>query len=87
MVGVSTMAGPMKIRIEGLTTRQTEMLDMLWSMDTTDEVIEWLATLSESEFKMAVTLQEMIIGSLMEQKAEEDVSLAQTMLRNIGIKC
>ncbi len=77
----------MKIRIEGLTERQTEILDILWNLDSTDDVIEWLGTLSQQEFEMAVTLQEMIIDTLMEQKAEEDVELAQNMLREIGVKC
>jgi len=76
-----------KIRIEGLTERQTEILDILWNLDSTDDVIEWLGTLSQQEFEMAVTLQEMIIDTLMEQKAEEDVELAQNMLREIGVKC
>jgi len=75
------------IRIEGLTTKQVEMLDKLWSFDTTDEVLEWMKSLSEEDFKMAVTLQEMVIDQLLEQPAESDVSMAQDMLRKMGIKC
>jgi hypothetical protein len=36
---------------------------------------------------MAVTLQEMVIDQLLEQPAESDVSMAQDMLRKMGIKC
>lgn len=75
------------IRIEGLTTKQVEMLDKLWSFDTTDEVLEWMKSLSDEDFKMAVTLQEMVIDQLLEQPAESDVSMAQDMLRKMGIKC
>ena len=75
------------IRIEGLTTKQVEMLDKLWSCDTTDEVLEWMKSLSDEDFKMAVTLQEMVIDQLLEQPAESDVSMAQDMLRKMGIKC
>jgi len=75
------------IRIEGLTTEQVEMLDKLWSFDTTDELLEWMKSLSDKDFKMAVTLQEMIIDQLLEQPAESDVSMAQDMLRKMGIKC
>jgi len=75
------------IRIEGLTTKQVEMLDKLWSFDTTDEVLEWMKSLSEEDFKMAVTLQEMVIDQLLEQPAESDVTEAQSMLRKMGIKC
>ena len=52
------------IRIEGLTTKQVEMLDKLWSFDTTDEVLEWMKSLSEEDFKMAVTLQELVIDQI-----------------------
>jgi len=75
------------IRIEGLTTEQVEMLDKLWSFDTTDELLEWMKSLSDKDFKMAVTLQEMIIDQLLEQPAESDVTEAQSMLRKMGIKC
>jgi transcriptional regulator of NAD metabolism len=75
------------IRIEGLTTKQVEMLDKLWSFDTTDEVLEWMKSLSEEDFKMAVTLQELVIDQLLEQPAESDVTEAQSMLRKMGIKC
>ena len=75
------------IRIEGLTTKQVEMLDKLWSFDTTDEVLEWMKSLSDEDFKMAVTLQEMVLDQLLEQPAEDDVTEAQSMLRKMGIKC
>ena len=75
------------IRIDGLNDKQVKMLDKLWSFDTTDEVLEWMKSLSEEDFKMAVTLQEMVIDQLLEQPAESDVSMAQDMLRKMGIKC
>lgn len=75
------------IRIDGLNSKQVKMLDKLWTLDTTDEVLEWLQSLDDDDFKMAVTLQEMIIDTMMEQPAEDDVSMAQAMLRNIGVKC
>lgn len=75
------------IRIDGLNQKQVEMLDKLWTLDTTDEVVEWMRSLSDEDFKMAVTLQEMIIDAMLEQPAEDDVSMAQNMLRDIGVKC
>lgn len=75
------------IRIDGMTQKQVVMLDKLWNMDTTDEVVAWLGTLNQEDFQMAVTLQEMLIESLLDQKAEDDVTMAQDMLRGIGVKC
>jgi len=75
------------IRIDGLTDKQVEILDKLWACDTTEEVFEWMTSLDDDTFRMAVTLQEMVIDSMLEQPAEDDVSMAQNMLRNIGVKC
>jgi hypothetical protein len=36
---------------------------------------------------MAVTLHEMLVSQMLEQPAEEDVSVAQDMLQKIGVKC
>ena len=75
------------IRFEGLTPKQVEMLDKLWSMDTSEQVLEWMKSLDDDDFRMAVTLQEMVIDALLEQPAEQDVSLAKQALNNIGIRC
>lgn len=75
------------IRFEGLTPKQVEMLDKLWSMDTSEQVLEWMKSLNDDDFRMAVTLQEMVIDALLEQPAEQDVSLAKQALNNIGIRC
>lgn len=77
----------MKIQINGLNDKQVQMLDKLWTCDTTDEVLEWLNTLNKEDFLMAVTLQEMILDEMMQIPAEEDVSDARKMLSDIGIKC
>lgn len=77
----------MKIQIDGLNDKQVQMLDKLWTCDTTDEVLEWLNTLNKSDFQMAVTLQEMILDEMITMPAEEDVSDARKMLSDIGIKC
>jgi hypothetical protein len=79
--------GGIMIRIDGLTNKQVEILDKLWACDTTEEVYTWLSSLSDEDFQMAVTLQEMVIDAMLEKPAEDDVSLAKSMLQNIGIKC
>lgn len=75
------------IRFEGLTTKQVELLDKLWSLDTSEELLEWFSTLDDDDFRTAVTLQEMVIDALLEQPAESDTKLAKDMLQSIGVKC
>ena len=74
------------IRIDGLTDRQVKFLDKMWSMDTQEEVSAWFRTLSDEDLSMAVTLHAMLISQMLEQPAEDDVSMAQSMLRDIGVK-
>ena len=74
------------IRIDGLTDRQVKFLDKMWSMDTQEEVSAWFRTLSDEDLNMAVTLHAMLISQMLEQPAEDDVSMAQSMLRDIGVK-
>ena len=74
------------IRMDGLTNKQVKFLDKMWSMDTQEEVAAWFRTLSDDDLNMAVTLHEMLVSQMLEQPAEDDVSMAQSMLRDIGVK-
>lgn len=76
----------MTIRIDGLTAKQIQLLDKLWSLDTQEEVSAWFGSLDNETFKQAVVLQEMILDSILEQTAESDTSMAKQMLGNIGVK-
>ena len=48
------------ITIDGLNKKQVEMLDKLWSLDTTEEILEWIDTLNATDQHMADVLIEMI---------------------------
>ena len=48
------------ITIDGLSKKQVAMLDKLWSLDTTEEIIEWKDTLNTEDQQMADVLMEMI---------------------------
>lgn len=74
------------IHIDGLTSKQVEMLDKLWELNTTEDVINWLSSLCQEDFQIALVLQEMLIDSMLEQPAEEDTSMAKDMLIKIGVK-
>lgn len=74
------------IRMDGLTNKQVKFLDKMWSMDTQEEVAAWFRTLRDDDLNMAVTLHEMLVSQMLEQPAEDDVSMAQSMLRDIGVK-
>lgn len=75
------------IRIDNLNEKQVKFLDKLWSMDTQEEVSAWFRTLGDKDLNMALTLHDMLISQMLEQTAEDDVNMAQSMLRDIGVKC
>ena len=47
--------------IHGLTARQKEMLDIMWSMEELEDVEEWISTLSEREQKISEVLMQMVV--------------------------
>ena len=72
------------MRIEGLTQAQCDMLDAMWALDTAEELYTYFQSLSAEEYKMAVTLQEMLIQECEEEQVE-NINLAKKMLKEIGV--
>ena len=73
------------MRIDGLTQEQCDMLDIMWSLETCEELYKFFETLDEEEYYMAITLQELLIQEI-EEKNVENAKLAKTMLTEIGVK-
>ncbi len=57
--------------IHGLTARQIEMLDIMWSMEELEDVEEWVSTLSEKEQKISEVLMQMVVLESYEGMLEE----------------
>ena len=57
--------------IHGLTSRQIEMLDIMWSMEELEDVEEWVSTLSEKEQKISEVLMQMVVLESYEGMIEE----------------
>ena len=55
--------------IHNLTVKQVEMLDIMWSLDTTEEYFDWYDNLSKEDQDMADTLQRMVILSELDEVA------------------
>lgn len=51
----------MSINITGLTEEQVEMLEVMWSLDSTEEYFTWYESLSHQDQQIAETLQRLII--------------------------
>ena len=51
----------MTIKLEGLTPHQHRLLDRLWSMNTLDEVDQWMSTLGEPDQLLAQSLAHLLL--------------------------
>lgn len=72
----------MNLTINGLTYEQVEMLDMMWSLDTEEDFLEWYGSLSSKDMHQCDLLQRLILmesfDTVMEQ--ENDYSDAKRVL-------
>lgn len=73
------------MRIDGLTQEQCDILDAIWALDTCEELYNYFQTLSPEEYKMAITLQEMLIQEC-EEEQMKNLTIAKEMLESIGVK-
>ena len=79
----------MTIKLEGLTPHQHRLLDRLWSMNTLDEVDQWMSTLGEPDQLLAQSLAHLLLLEqldtiLLEQI--QDYSEARSVLERIASK-
>lgn len=60
------------IEIHGVTQRQCELLDKMWSIDGYDEYMQWKESLPANTRKQVAVLEEMVLAA--ELDAEMEVS-------------
>ena len=73
------------MKIDGLTTQQCKMLDIMWEKDTQEELVSWFQSLTENELEMALTLHDMLMQEVAEEQVEKGTVDARNMLAEIGI--
>ena len=59
------------MKLDGLTERQVELLDTMWSIEEFSEVEAWMATLSRADRLEAQNLQNLVILEAFEELMEE----------------
>ena len=73
------------IKIDGLTRQQVAMLDIIWSMDTQEEIEEFIAGLDEDEQFEYQVLSKMIIFAMIDREVDKMTrfSLAELALARV----
>ena len=60
------------MQINGLTERQVELLDTMWSIEEFTELEEWMATLSRADRIEAQRLQQLVVLEAFEELLDKD---------------
>ena len=65
-----------------MTNEQCKLLDKMWSIETVDELEQWIRSLPTEKVKEVVVLRELLCLSLIDEQIEEakDTSLAREMI-------
>lgn len=72
------------IKIEGLTQRQIELLDIMWSLDSNEDLINWTDTLDPDDCREVITLAELVKLEYIEEFLEiEDFTDALEIINQI----
>ena len=75
------------VTLHDLTPQQVQMLNKIWSFESGDELQKFRDSLPRFRQQELDTLVIMIIMEIEGKRAEEDVSQAQEMLRDLGYSC
>jgi hypothetical protein len=73
------------VTLTNLTPYQCELLDMVWNLETMEEVEEWMSTLSPTDRVMCRTLIQMVMHEIVEDLVVEDLSLANEYLKRFQL--
>lgn len=73
----------MTIQVEGLTQRQRIIADVLWAMDTPEQVSSFIASLPQPTQSEAQTVMSLMIWAMLDSVMDTD--LAQRELARFGL--
>ena len=65
------------MKLDNLTTRQIELLDLMWSISSLNQLNEWIDSLSLEDAEMAVTLSTMLIYENVDEILESSQDFTQ----------
>ncbi len=68
--------------LHGITQDQCKLLDKMWSIETEEELADWIRGLPPVLVKEVMVLREMLILSMIDEELEEtkDTTMARQMI-------
>jgi hypothetical protein len=76
------------MKIDGLSQADVKLLDIMWQLDTEEELYNWIKRQSPGVQKRAKVLIELaVMADREEGPLDKDTLIGQIMLKKIGVKC
>ena len=71
--------------INGLTPEEVQMLDMMWSIESVEDMEDWVASLTREERLMVYRLRMLLLAELIDYDAVQDLSMAKNYLKKFQL--
>lgn len=75
-----------EININGLTHEEVQMLDMMWSIESVEDMEDWVASLNRDERLMVYRLRMLLIAEMIDYDNVQDLSVAKNYLKKFQLK-
>lgn len=66
------------MRIEGVSKRQKELLDIMWTIESRTDLDAWMMTLTKKDQRDAVLMLQLLLLEMIDQDLEDDQSLRES---------
>jgi hypothetical protein len=71
--------------INGLTPEEVQMLDMMWSIESVQDMEDWMANLNREERLLVCRLRMLLIAEIIDQDNVQDLSMAKNYLKKFQL--
>ena len=71
--------------INGLTQEEVQMLDMMWSIESVEDMEDWVASLNRDERLMVYRLRMLLLVEMIDYDAVKDLSVAREYLKKFQL--
>ena len=71
--------------INGLTPEEVQMLDMMWSIESVQDMEDWVASLNREERMLVYRLRMLLIAEIIDQDNVQDLSMAKNYLKKFQL--
>ena len=75
-----------EININGLTPEEVQMLDMMWSIESVEDMEDWVASLNREERLMVYRLRMLLIAEIIDYDNVQDLTVARNYLKKFQLK-